>query len=163
MALILYSYGDADLGGDKSRRSRTGALVMANGGVIFCKTKLQNQVQLSTAGAELTAQVEVGKAAMGLRNILSEIGLEQKDPTIIYQDNQAAIAISTTPGSINSKSKYLDLKLFKMREWISDETFKLVYCKTKRMLADILSKNLEKGQFCYCRDGITGYGLIKPS
>jgi len=160
-ANIIYSYGDADLGADKSRRSRTGALVMANGGVIFCKTKLQNQVQLSTAGAELTAQVEVGKAAMGLRNILSEIGLEQKDPTIIYQDNQAAIAISTTPGSINSKSKYLDLKLFKMREWISDETFKLVYCKTKRMLADILSKNLEKGQFCYCRDGITGYSLVK--
>ena len=160
---IIYAYGDADLGADPSRRPRSGVLVMANGGAIFCKSSLQNQVQLSTAGAELTAQVSAGKAALGLRNILAEIGLTQQNPTIIYQDNQAAIAISDTPGSINSKSKYLDLKLFKMREWVQNKVFKLIYCKTKRMLADILSKNLDKAQFCYCRDGITGYQVANDN
>ena len=85
---ILWAMSDADLAGDpKTGRSRTGKLVMMNGGPIIVRSTLQTTVQLSTCAAEIVALSDVALDTLAIVNLLNEIGINQANATTIYEDN----------------------------------------------------------------------------
>ena len=90
-------------------------------------------------------------------NLLKEIGLEQCKATIIYEDNQAAIRVAYNKGSMTSKVRHVDLRVFKIRELIENKEVVLEYCKSLRMIADIGTKALPAPQFHELRRRLTGY------
>ena len=92
-----------------------------------------------------------------IRNLLTEMGLEQVKATIVYEDNQAAIRVAYNNGSMNSKVRHLDLRVFKIRELIERKEVVLEYCKSQRMIADIGTKALPSPQFHELRRRLTGY------
>ncbi len=53
----------------------------------------------STAHAEYIAANYCAEDICRLRELLKRLGFEQKDPTPIYEDNEAAIKIANGPGS----------------------------------------------------------------
>ena len=85
------------------------------------------------------------------------MGLEQVKATVIYEDNQAAIRVAYNNGSMNSKVRHLDLRVFKIRELIERKEVVLEYCKSQRMIADIGTKALPSPQFHELRRRLTGY------
>ena len=85
------------------------------------------------------------------------MGLEQLKATIIYEDNQAAIRVAYNKGSMNSKVRHVDLRVFKIREVIDNKEVVLEYCKSLRMIADIGTKALPGPQFHELRRRLTGY------
>jgi hypothetical protein len=88
---VLIAYSDSSLSIPRSQGCR---LVLMNGAVISFTSKRHSTTDDSTAAAELTEQHLCACDVEGLRNLMKEVGLEQLDPTIIYQDNQAAIQIA---------------------------------------------------------------------
>ena len=90
---------------------------------------------------------------------MKEIGLEQLDPTIIYQDNQAAIQIANNRGALAKKTRAMEMKTLSVRNKVEDMKVVPVYMETSRMIADIGTKALDPARFELLRDAMTGYGL----
>ena len=66
------------------------------------------------------------------------------------------LAMSRNPVQ-HKRTKHIDIKFHFVQEKIEDGTIDPVYCPTKEMIADILTKPLPKGQFEYLRSKL---GLI---
>jgi hypothetical protein len=78
-----------------------------------------------------------------LRNLFEELYQPQTLPTILYGDNQSAMAIALDP-QYHARSKHFDIKSHYIREKIRDGTIEDVYCPTDDMIADVLTKPLHR-------------------
>ena len=78
--------------------------------------KGQSTVSTSSTEAEFIAAVQAAKIAKYLRSILLELDYEQPGPTILYEDNQAAILMinSSRP---TPRSRLIDIQHFAIQEW----------------------------------------------
>ncbi|GMF37860.1 unnamed protein product [Phytophthora fragariaefolia] len=71
------SYTDADFAADKNtRNSASGALLTAGGMMVGWQVKQQSSVALSTAEVEFVAAAVGAKESLGIKNLLSEIGVQ---------------------------------------------------------------------------------------
>jgi len=113
---LMGTYADADFaGGEGTRKSSNGHCVLLYGGIISWMSKLQSTVAFSTAEAETFAGLEAVKQVIHLRLFFQELGLEQQGPSIIYEDNNAAISLAH--GKEQSKrSKHHQLKVHFLNE-----------------------------------------------
>jgi hypothetical protein len=113
-------------------RSLTGVLAyVRNVGLIQAQSYIQATLSRSTSEAEYKASGAGGAVAMSFRQLLAELGFEQNSPTPLYNDNNAAIAMT------------------KMQT--------LTYCPTTEMIADILTKALARPQFELLRAMLIGH------
>ena len=101
--------------------------------------------------------------AVGFRNVMSEMGLEQKKATVIYQDNKAAIQIALNRGSLSKQSRHMERRVLTARNKVEDHQVKPVYVRTDEMVADLGTKALPDRQFAYLRDKMNGYALVKKN
>lgn len=156
----LLGYTDADWAGSTSdRKSVGGYCFYLNNSLISHISKKQKTIALSTAESETHAAVQATKEAIWLRNILEELGLEQKEPTTLYCDNQAAIALSSNP-EYHSRSKHVDIQYHFLRQHVEIGTVALKFTGTDKMAADGLTKPLSRqkhDQFCKF---LQGKGLL---
>jgi hypothetical protein len=98
-------------------------------------------VALSTAEAELIALCDAVKHCVWLRRILLELSVLQSGPTLIHEDNQAAIAIAQHD-VFHSRSRHIDLRYFYVRERLLAGDVRVAYCRSDDMLADLFTKPL---------------------
>ncbi len=75
-----------------------------------------------------------------MRNLNSEIGLEQDGPTTIYQDNQVTIQIAMHRGSLSRKTRATETRTLTVRNKVEDLKVVPIYIKTTDMIADIGNK-----------------------
>jgi hypothetical protein len=75
------------------------------------------------------------------RKVLEDIGFEQNEPTLVHEDNVAAIAFLNGRGS-HSRTKRFDRRLQFNVDVMARVLVKLQYCPTKEQVADILTKAL---------------------
>ena len=140
-ANVLKGYSDATWADcPSSRRSMSGNVFLLNGAAVSWKTRRQPTVALSSAQAEYQALTESMKQVTHLRHLLKEIGLEQK-PTVIAEDNTAAIHIAENPVT-SGRSKHIEVQYHYVREVIESGNVCLEYVPTGEMVADALTKNL---------------------
>ncbi len=92
-----------------------------------------------------------------MRNLNSEIGLEQDGPTTIYQDNQAAILIAMNRGSLSRKTRATETRTLTVRNKVKDLKVVPIYIKTTDMIADIGTKALDPKLFVSVRDRVCGF------
>jgi hypothetical protein len=155
---VLIAYADSSLSVPRSQGCR---LVLMNGAIISFTSKRHSTTDDSTAAAELTEQHLCACDVEGLRNLMKEVGLEQADPTKIYQDNQVAIHIANNRGALAKKTRAMDMRTLTVRNKVEDMKVVPVYCETSQMLADIGTKALEPARFEILRDIMTGYALVE--
>jgi len=124
-----------------TRRSVTGVGFCLAGGAIAYKTKLQATVATSSTEAEFVAAVDAAKIAKSLRTILKELGYEQQEPTLLYEDNQAAIAMvnETKP---TARSRHIDIQHFAIQEWRERGIVEMRYIPTTINPSDAATKCL---------------------
>ena len=154
----LYAYADSNF---ESPKSTGGRQVYMNGAIISASAQRHSTVDTSTTEAELTECFKCAQDVMGFRNLMEEVGLMNDEPTTIYQDNSPAIQILNQKGSLASRSKFMDIRIFKVREWIDEGALVTTYCNTLSMAADIGTKALGERQFVFCRDLMNGYALVQ--
>jgi hypothetical protein len=144
-------YSDADWAGDcDSRRSTTGSVFLAAGAAITWLSQRQKSVALSTTETEYVALCSSTQTAVWLRRLDGDLGKAATDATVVYEDNQGAIAVAKNPIG-HRRTKHIDIKYHYTRERVSDRTIALHYCQTKEMVADIFTKPLARPLFEYLR------------
>ena len=90
---ILHGYSDSDWGGDQiNRRSTSGYIFCLAGAAISWLSKKQPTVALSSAEAEYMAAYNAAQEIIYLRMLLKDLKFIQYGSTILYMDNQSAIA-----------------------------------------------------------------------
>jgi Reverse transcriptase (RNA-dependent DNA polymerase) len=135
-------YVDASWGDDPDTgRSTTGYVVMMAGGAISWGSKLQQTVALSSTEAEYMALCAATQEAIHVRRLVGDLGIELKEPTIIYEDNQGCIAISKNPVD-HKRTKHINLRYHFTRERIESGDIKVEYMATEHQLADLMTKPL---------------------
>ena len=159
----IYAFADADLAGDKdTRRSRSGKIIMfgsgrhGNGTCVSHRSALQKIINLSTTAAEIVSLMETVTDVVGCRLLLKEFGYEQKEETKIYEDNLPAIALVEEERRVEGATKHTEMRHLKLRELMRAGKYKLTWCKTTSMIADIFTKNLPSRIFHAFADYLTG-------
>jgi hypothetical protein len=146
----LSGYSDSDWAGDyDTRKSTSGFIFGVGSAVISWSSKLQPTVALSTCEAEYIGQTNATKEAIWLRRLLNEIRPEtanEPQATIIYCDNQGAIALAKNP-QFHARTKHIDIQHHFVREKINEGAVQLEYIETERQVADGLTKALDKVRF----------------
>lgn len=144
----LMGYADADWGGDCSdRRSFTGFVFMLAGSAFSWECKKQPTVALSSTEAEYMALSSASKELVYLRNLIADIGFASfvSNPIVLYGDNLSAQQLVKNP-IYHARSKHIDIKVHFVREIYEKNYLKLKYISTNQMIADILTKNLNKSK-----------------
>ena len=96
---------------------------------------------LSSTESEYVALCEAARELIWLRGLLSELGWDQTEPSVIWQDNQSTLQM--VDGHRNHQaSKHINVKYHFTGEQVELGYLELVYCPTEEMVADILTKPL---------------------
>ncbi|POM80889.1 Retrotransposon Polyprotein [Phytophthora palmivora] len=136
------SYTDTDFAADKStRKSVSGVLVTFGGMPVGWQVKHQSSVALSTAEAEFVAAAVGAKELLGVKNLLTEIGMQVAQPMHMMVDNQSAIEQIENETASRS-SKHVDEKLKFVRGTSEKGVINPTYVAMSEMLADIFTKSL---------------------
>jgi hypothetical protein len=138
----LAGYVDAAHATDlTTRRSITGLSFILCGGPIAYKSKVQSTVSTSSTEAEFIAAVQAAKIAKYLRSVLTELGYTQPGPTVLYEDNQAAILVINASRP-TPRSRHIDIQHFAIQEWKANGD--IILCHIPGMInpADALTKAL---------------------
>jgi hypothetical protein len=149
----LIGLSDADHGGDvETRRSTSGFyFTMGHGnGLISWVSKRQPTVSISTTEAEYIALSASAREAIWIRQLMAELGFEQKAATLIYGDNMSSLTLAKHP-SQHSRTKHIDVHYHFVREKVEEKMIVLKWLRTEDMTADILTKGLDSNkhqQFC---------------
>jgi len=103
---------------------------------------------MSTCEAEYVGQSNAMKEAIWLRRLLTELSEELfgLGATVIFCDNQGAIALAKNPQS-HGRNKAIDIQIHAQREKIAKGEITLEWVPTARMVADGLTKALPKIPF----------------
>jgi hypothetical protein len=135
-------YSDANWAGKIGTRRSTSGYVFGMGtGPISWSSKRQSTVSLSTCEAEYIDQTQATKEAVWLRNLPAQLAdLDERDipTTVIYGDNQGAIALAKNP-KFHGRSKHVDIQHHYVREKVEDGTVGLKYIDLSRPANKVLT------------------------
>jgi hypothetical protein len=110
-------------------------------GAFFAVSKKMKLTTLSSTESEYVALCEAARELIWLRGLLSELGWDQTEPSVIWQDNQSTLQM--VDGHRNHQaSKHINVKYHFTGEQVELGYLELVYCPTEEMVADILTKPL---------------------
>jgi len=105
----LVGYTDADGATQEHRHAIIGFTFLIDGGTILWGSKKQELITLSTAKSEYVAATHVTKEAIWLRCLIGKMFRPLRHLTILYGDNQSAIAL-TKDGSFHARTKHIDIQ-----------------------------------------------------
>jgi hypothetical protein len=127
----------------------TGWITKVGGNTVNWNASKQNCVALSTAEAEYIAAAGAAQEIVWAKGMLEELGLKQ-GIVILKEDNQSCISMTQNPIK-QTRTKHVDIKYHFIRGEVKKETLKLEYCPTKKNLADILTKPLNRETHNYLK------------
>jgi hypothetical protein len=152
---VMDAFADSSLSVPRSQGARG---IRLNRAAITFTSKRHSTTDDSTTAAELTEAYLLACEVVGFRSLMSEVGLRQIGPTVLYQDNKAAIQIAMNRGSLSRKTRGTDLRVLTLRNKVEDLQVVPIYLNTLDMLADIGTKALDPRNFCRLRNELCGYG-----
>ncbi len=137
----LLGYADADGGAQEHRRSISSYTFLINGGAISWASWKQELVALSTAEAEYIALTHATKEGIWLRHLLIELSLFNISPVPLLCDNQSTLKLSIED-NFYARMKHINTCYHYIQDVISKNLIKAIYCPTKDMAVDALTKPL---------------------
>jgi hypothetical protein len=142
--LTCSGYSDSDWAEDRDDRRSTSAYTYRIGdGAIYWKSRKQATVSLSSTEAEYKALSDSCKEALWLRHVLSELKLRPDTALPIHVDNEGAEALAKNPEH-HARTKHIHARYHFIRECLQEGDVSLLHVSTKDMLADMLTKPLNR-------------------
>jgi hypothetical protein len=123
--------------------SRTGIIITMSGGPICWRSSKQKIVTLSSTEAELVALTEGSNYVLWLRNVMSDLQLTDRGPTVVYQDNMSTLALVRNDKTKQQRTRHLNVKYFAIRERVRERYINLIHLNGSDMIADILTKSVD--------------------
>ena len=114
----LLGYMDSNYAEDlDKRRSLTGYIFIFNGCLINWKVTRQYGVALSTTMTTYIVSTEAVKEVLWLQGLMGELGVKQKNVTVLY-DNSSALHMCRNLIH-HERKKHIDIKLHFIRNEVS--------------------------------------------
>jgi len=138
----LYTFVDASDADCKfTRRSTGGYVIYFNGTPIAWRSARQPLVTLSTAESEYVQATLACQEVLCLRRLFEQLGEPQDEPTLMYEDNKAAIDLSVNPCS-RGHTKHMERRWHFVRQ--CNESGEIMMCKVDGTInpADTFTKAL---------------------
>ncbi|NDA63213.1 MAG: hypothetical protein EBX50_14410 [Chitinophagia bacterium] len=152
--LNLEAWSDADWASDNiDRKSISGYCFKLGAGAVSWKSKKQTSVALSSTEAEYMALTQATKEAMWIKFLLTELGVFDNTAICINVDNQSCVALAKNP-EFHARTKHIDIQYHFIREKVEDNSVKLEFCPTDRMVADVLTKALPRDKHVWCTNAM---------
>ena len=86
------------------------------------RTKLQSIVALSSTEAEFIGMSSAVRELSFVRNVFEFLGEKLNLPLKVFNDNQAALRIATSTGSVG-RTKHIQLKQFHVQDMVKKGDF----------------------------------------
>lgn len=135
-------YVDASHGIHVDGHGQAGLLITLGSAPIFCRSTKIKSITRSSSESELVALEDASTYVVWIRALLWE--LRNDDRTVeVFQDNKSTIIMAVQGGSFK-RMKHLVCKEGFVKERIAAGEMKISYLPTGSMLADMLTKPLEK-------------------
>jgi hypothetical protein len=142
--LTPFGYFDSDYGGClDTRRSTSGQVFIMAGAPVSWASKRQATVALSTVEAEYISLTRAAQQLKWMYAWMTEVGLEQALPGLLYGDNRGAIDLSKTTKS-HSKVKHIDIRHHYIRELVHKGELKVDFIRGNENPADLFTKPLPR-------------------
>ncbi|CAI7767049.1 unnamed protein product [Closterium sp. NIES-53] len=139
--MLLTCYTDASFNSVKADGTSIGGYVCLFGGdAVSWHSKKQNEVGLSSCETEYMALPHGVKEVVWLRRLLEEIGVCQREPTVIFCDNESAVKLAKN-SFLHGLTKHIRPKWHWVRRLL-DKEVRLEIVKNYEQAADILTKRL---------------------
>ena len=107
---------------------------------------MQKRVAMSTAEAEYRAATIATKEIVWLRRLLSELGVEQTAPTVLYEDNAACTKMISNP-VVSGRNKHIEMDMHFVRDHFKLGSVTPVPVPSFSQRADLMTKNLPRPAF----------------
>ena len=128
---VIFGAVDASFAMDPiTRRNHAGFVTFNNHGLISWRSKLQSIVTLSSAEAEYIALADMIYEVKYLRELARGLGFAQTEPTLIYEDNRAAIMVAEAECSAGGRLKHVDVKYRFATEAVRNREVRVRYIPT---------------------------------
>lgn len=143
----LIAFSDSDYAScPDTRKSTSGIVLMLNNGPVIWSSRKQSIVATSTTDAEYVAMCETAKEVIWTRQLLEDLGINQKNATILHCDNVAAKLLIKNP-VYHKRTKHIDVKFHYTREQVKNGLIEVQHIESSNQLADIFTKNLPRDKF----------------
>jgi hypothetical protein len=104
----------------------------------------------SSSESELCALEDASTYSVWYRLLLNDMGVDSSKPIATYQDNKSTIIMAAT-GATFKRTKHLISKFSYVKERIDNGDIQLKYMPTKDMIADILTKPVDRATLVHLR------------
>jgi hypothetical protein len=136
----LVGYADASYANEEGYKSRTGYGFLVGPCLVSWYSKKQSVVAQSAAEAEYYSAVAAANEAIWIKQLIEDLGFKQGTITL-FEDNQACIALTKNPED-HKRTKHIQVKYHVIRDYVSKNLIKFVYCSTQNQLADMFTKGI---------------------
>lgn len=161
LANRLFGYVDADHASDADdRKSVGGYVLMLNGAAVSWASRKIKVVALSSFESEWYSASVCGCEVTVVRRLLEEIGFRQDAATKVMEDNAACIYSSMDTKPMNPRSKHIDTRVWKLKEFVKDKIMVLVKIDSEKQVADNLTKPLPVVGVQMAREIMSGAGCV---
>ena len=144
---FLEGFSDSDWAGCKeTRKSHTGWLVRVGGSLVAWYSKRQSSISQSTAEAEYVSAAAVANEIVWWRRLCNDMGYDFDGPVTLWCDNRAATTLADHAGRFDA-AKHIQMRYHVLRDYQKRGIVKVRWRKSKKMWADILTKNCQSGHF----------------
>ena len=129
---------------------------MLAGAAISCRSRSHKSVMLSTAAAEYYEASEACREIAYIRGILEDFyEVEKLEPTPLYIDNEACIAMGQMP-QFSEKQKHIPIRICHLKECCDDGMVDPRNVDTTNEVADIGTKALGLPAFTRLKTILSG-------
>jgi transposase InsO family protein len=153
---ILYSadgdlaiYADAAYANARKFKSTTGFCALISNGPVTWTSRRQSVTAQSTTESEYIALADAAKQTVWLRHFLYAVGkpeVYKKKATTIFGDNKGSLELTANP-VFHSRTKHIQVRYHAIRDFVEQGEIELQYIPTDAMLADGLTKALDRVKF----------------
>ena len=149
---------------EHSKRSVTGYMWYLNWAPLLWKSSLQSITVLDTHGAELVAATSASNDGVWVRRLINELlaVMYGKDNLIksahLFGDNYSSVQTAGNP-STSARTRYLDVRHFKIRDYIEAQVLRYNHIPGVNNLSDFLTKLFATSAFkdFFKRSGLNNY------
>ena len=139
----INAYGDSDFAGDVlTRKSTSGGLACLGDHVVKSWSSSQSIIALSTGEAELYALNKAAATAMGLKSLLTDLGVDLEIK--MFTDATTGKAMATRRGL--GKVRHIAVNELWIQEKVHRGDLKIVKIKNKFNPADLMTKHLSQAE-----------------
>jgi hypothetical protein len=143
------------------RKSSQGYIMKLFGGPVAWRANKQDTVTTSSTEAEFLAISQTAREAIFIRRLMDSLSLQLHEPLMIDCDNKQTIRLLTEQSmKLQTKLRHVDIHSHWLRQEVQRGTIQIRWQPTAVMIADGLTKSLNKEAFRRFKEMI---GLENPA